>query len=53
MVTVAIIILAVLILVIFIIIRNCKDKKELLSPGPNEDPVEEEKMDIQRRKEKT
>ena len=42
--------LAALVLVVFLIIRNQKDKKELNPSGP--DAVEEEKTDIQNDRER-
>jgi len=44
--------LMVLVLVIFTIARNRKDRKKLLPPETTEDPVEETRSDQEREKDK-
>jgi hypothetical protein len=44
--------LAAIALIGFLIVRNRKDRKELLPPGATDDPVEEKKMDDHREENK-
>ncbi|MDR6567371.1 hypothetical protein SAMN05660461_2886 [Chitinophaga ginsengisegetis] len=44
--------LAAIALIGFLIVRNRKDRKELLPPGATDDPVEERRMDDQRGRDK-
>lgn len=44
--------LAALALIVFLIVRNYKDRKELLPPDVTDDPVKEKRMDHHREKDK-
>lgn len=43
---------AALALIIFLLIRNRKDRKELMPPEATDDPVQEKRMDQHREKDK-
>lgn len=49
---IALIVLAALAVIVFLVIRNLKDRKELLPPGSTDDATEETRMDQQRRQDK-